>query len=148
MLSCSIWFFAPSFYMDGGLESRSVGRVYGADGAVQSLGTIRSHVTSRGEKWVARDIGLFIINYKHIFIHSYFLTNVICIPSLQGTLLPQYLHIFPHVCGPGSSVSIATDYGLDGPGSNPGGDEIFCPPYRPWGPPSLQYNVYRVFPWG
>ena len=29
--------------------------------------------------------------------------------------------------GPGSSVGIATDYGLDGPGSNPGGDEIFCP---------------------
>jgi len=28
-------------------------------------------------------------------------------------------------CGPGSSVSISTDYGLDGPGSNPGGDEIF-----------------------
>jgi len=27
--------------------------------------------------------------------------------------------------GPGSSVVIATDYGLDGPGSNPGGDEIF-----------------------
>ena len=29
------------------------------------------------------------------------------------------------VCGPGSSVGTATDYGLDGPGSNPGGDEIF-----------------------
>jgi hypothetical protein len=28
-------------------------------------------------------------------------------------------------CGPGSSVGIATDYGLDGPGSNPGRDEIF-----------------------
>ena len=27
--------------------------------------------------------------------------------------------------GPGSSVGIAADYGLDGPGSNPGGDEIF-----------------------
>jgi len=27
--------------------------------------------------------------------------------------------------GPGSSVRIATDYGLDGPGSNPGGNEIF-----------------------
>ena len=26
---------------------------------------------------------------------------------------------------PVSSVSIATDYMLDGPGSNPGGDEIF-----------------------
>jgi len=30
-------------------------------------------------------------------------------------------------CGPGSSVGIATDYGLDGPGSNPGRDEIFRP---------------------
>ena len=29
--------------------------------------------------------------------------------------------------GPGSSVGIATDYGLDGPESNPGGDEIFPP---------------------
>ena len=35
----------------------------------------------------------------------------------------------PHVLdgGPCSSVSIETDYGLDGPGSNPGGDEIFRP---------------------
>jgi len=32
-----------------------------------------------------------------------------------------------HVRGPGSSVGIATDYGLDGPGSNPGGDENFRP---------------------
>ena len=30
-------------------------------------------------------------------------------------------------CGPGSSVGIANDYGLDGPGSNPGADEIFRP---------------------
>jgi hypothetical protein len=32
-------------------------------------------------------------------------------------------------------------------GSNPGGDEIFrtCPDW-PWGPPSLLYNGYRVFP--
>jgi len=33
MLICSIWFSAPSLWMDGGLESRCVGRVYGADGA-------------------------------------------------------------------------------------------------------------------
>jgi len=33
-------------------------------------------------------------------------------------------------CGPGSSVGIATDYGLDGPESNSGKDEIF-PPSRP-----------------
>ena len=37
-------------------------------------------------------------------------------------------------CGPGSSVGIATDYGLDGPGSNPGGDEIFCPSRPALGP--------------
>jgi len=36
--------------------------------------------------------------------------------------------------GPGSSVGIATDYGLDSPGSNPGGDEIFCPPRPALGP--------------
>jgi len=29
--------------------------------------------------------------------------------------------------GPGSSVGIATEYGLDVPGSNPGEDEIFRP---------------------
>jgi len=34
MLSCSIWFSAPSFWMGGGLERRCVGRVYGADVAV------------------------------------------------------------------------------------------------------------------
>jgi hypothetical protein len=29
---------------------------------------------------------------------------------------------------------------------NPGGGEIFCTrPDRPWGPPSLLYNGYRVF---
>ena len=35
-------------------------------------------------------------------------------------------------------------------GSNPGGGgEIFrTPPDRPWGPPSLLYNGYRVFPGG
>ena len=34
-------------------------------------------------------------------------------------------------------------------GSNPGGGEIFCTcPDRPWSPPSLLYNGYRVFPGG
>jgi len=34
MLSCSIRFSVPSFWTGGGLESRCIGRVYGADGAV------------------------------------------------------------------------------------------------------------------
>ena len=36
--------------------------------------------------------------------------------------------------GPGSSVGIATDYGLDGPGSNRGGDDIFRPSRPALGP--------------
>ena len=39
-------------------------------------------------------------------------------------------HAYSVERGPGSSVGIVTDYGLDGPGSNPGGDEIFRP-FRP-----------------
>jgi len=42
MLSCSIRFSAPSFWMGGGLESRCVGRVYGADGAVHGMKTCLS----------------------------------------------------------------------------------------------------------
>jgi hypothetical protein len=37
----------------------------------------------------------------------------------------KYFTYYVHTCGPGSSVGIATDYGLDDPGSNPGRDEIF-----------------------
>jgi hypothetical protein len=33
--------------------------------------------------------------------------------------------------GPGSSVGIATGYGLDGPGSNPGGGRDFPHLFRP-----------------
>jgi hypothetical protein len=34
-------------------------------------------------------------------------------------------------------------------GSNPGSGEILrTRPDRPWGPPSLLYNGYRVSPWG
>jgi len=34
----------------------------------------------------------------------------------------------------GSSVGVASDYGLDRPGSNPGGDEIFRPSRPALGP--------------
>ena len=44
-------------------------------------------------------------------------------------------------CGPGSSVGTATGYGLDGLGSNPGGDEIFRPSRPALGPtqPPVQW---------
>ena len=44
------------------------------------------------------------------------------------------LNPIPRKCGPGSSVGIAIDYGLDGPASNPGGDEIFRPSRPALGP--------------
>ena len=42
--------------------------------------------------------------------------------------------VFTSICGPGGSVGIATDCGLDGSGSNPGGDEIFRPSRSVLGP--------------
>jgi hypothetical protein len=59
------------------------------------------------------------------------------------------LYVYLWFCGPGSSVGIATGYGMDGPGIESRWGEIFrtCPD-RPWGPFSLLYNGYRVFPGG
>ena len=49
--------------------------------------------------------------------------------------------------GTGSSVGIATDHGLDGPGSNPGGDEIFRPSTPALGPnqPPVQWVPGRAY---
>ena len=61
------------------------------------------------------------------------------------------LGVFPFrsiiAMGRDSSVGIATRYGLDGPGIESRLGKIFrTRPDRPWGPPSLLYNGYRVFP--
>jgi len=48
----------------------------------------------------------------------------------------------------GSSDVIATDYGLNGPRSNPGGDENFRPSRPALGPTQPPVNGYRVFPRG
>jgi len=47
-------------------------------------------------------------------------------------------------------AGVTTRYGLNGPGSNPGGGEIFSALVQtdPGAPPSLQYIGYRVFPGG
>ena len=45
--------------------------------------------------------------------------------KIRSTILRRWL---------GSSVGIGTDYGLDGPGLNPGGDEIFHPSRPALGP--------------
>ena len=50
--------------------------------------------------------------------------------------------------GPGSLVGIATDYGLDRPGIESRWEKFSARPDRSWGPPSLLYNGYWVFPGG
>ena len=74
--------------------------------------------------------------------------------QIKGTVFFNCVLLFCIVIlysgGPGSIVGIATGYGLDGPGiTSRWGGEIFrtCPD-RPWDPPSLLYNGYRVFPGG
>ena len=59
----------------------------------------------------------------------------------------MYIHTYTCVCvcGPGSSVGIATGYGMDGPGIEARCGENFHHPDVPWGPPSLLYNGNRVF---
>jgi hypothetical protein len=54
-----------------------------------------------------------------------------------------------NISGPGSSVGIATGYGLHGLGIKSRWQRVFrTHPDRPWGPPSLLYDGYRVFPGG
>jgi len=53
------------------------------------------------------------------------------------------------MCGPGSSVGIATELqGWTFRDRIPVGTTFSSSPDRPWGPPSLLYNRYRVFPGG
>jgi len=61
-------------------------------------------------------------------------------PFLCCFLFPLHCSYIP-MGGPGSSVGIATDYELDGPGSSPGGDENFRPSRPALGPtqPPVQW---------
>jgi len=47
-----------------------------------------------------------------------------CAYSIAEVTVYMYSFLYS---GPDSSVGIVTDYGLDGPASNPGGDKIFRP---------------------
>ena len=66
----------------------------------------------------------------------------------QTFLFSKMLCLVLTNCGPGSSVSIVNDYGLDGQGMNLCAARFSARPDRPWGPPSLLYNGYWVFPGG
>jgi len=95
--------------------------------------------------------------------YSYFLTKpVFTVRSCQHLAQPASWKItpcrlsataysiysqLPSILGPGSVVGITTEYGLDRPGIEYRWGRVFrtCPD-RPWGPPSLLHNGYRVSP--
>ena len=92
----------------------------------------------------------FLLELRHTFKETVSLL-VLFFPRKIQRIHPFTVTHSATICarGPGSSVGIATDYGLDGPGSSPGGGTRFSArPYRPWGPPSLLYDGYPVFPAG
>ena len=70
------------------------------------------------------------------------------VPVTVVKILPLIYGQCKHV-GRDSSVGIATSYGLDGPGiESLWGRNFRIRQDRPWGPPNILYNGYRVFPGG
>ena len=77
-------------------------------------------------------------------VRKHLLSKTLCIFHVHSCVTcPDYI-VFLGLMG--SVVGIGTRYGLDGPGIESQWGEIFhtCLD-RPWGPPSLLYNGYRVF---
>ena len=77
------------------------------------------------------------VRYQCISLYGFILKNC----YIYITYIIKYFYIsIIKMCGACSSFGIATDYGLDGPGSNPGGDDIFRPSrptLRPTQPPVI-----------
>jgi len=72
----------------------------------------------------------FRISTLYNFLHFIASTCKTPVSSLLKNSRSWYIYIYIYICvcgGVGSSVSLATDYRLDGPGSNPGENEIFRP---------------------
>ena len=71
---------------------------------------------------------LYISVFTNLLHVSIFHDSFDCCVKLSSVLcLRDFKPLVQFYCGPGSSVGIATDCGLDCSGSNPGGDEIFHP---------------------
>ena len=67
----------------------------------------------------------YIYIYIYLFIYTLY--------SYGSDISVHDIYTYIYIYGAGSSIRIATDYWLHGPGSNPGGDEIFRPSRRALG---------------
>ena len=88
-----------------------------------------------------------LLNTKYVFWYSLQLMSetFLILREIQQDIIIKHIGLR----GPGSSVGITIAYGLDGPGIESRWGEIFrTSSDRPWGPSSLLYNGYRVFPGG
>ena len=69
-----------------------------------------------------------------------YLCMYVCVCMFMYVCVCMYIYICMCIYGPGSSVGIATDYGMDGPGIKSQWDEILHPSRPAHGPahPSVQ----------
>jgi len=83
--------------------------------------------------WVS--VLLFVKFCRHYVLYRYPGNNIVCVHVYI------YIYIYIYKGGPDSSVGIATDYELGGPGSNPSGGEISRPSRPALGPtqPPVQW---------
>ena len=99
------------------------------------LSVIRDTKRTTGAFFFVADMNMPFVQYmssdSRDSLHSVTASVVQCgdFPLLLVRFICKFIYGLP-----GSSVGIATDYELDGPGSNPGGDEIFRPPRPALGP--------------
>jgi hypothetical protein len=83
----------------------------------------------------------------HTHTHTKYIIHIHTIIYIYYILL-HIMYIY-YIHGAGIAQSVATCYGLGGPEIESRWAAIFrTHPDRPWGPPSLLYNGYRVFPGG
>jgi hypothetical protein len=66
MFSCSIWFSAPSFWVDGGLESRCVGRVCTANTTYAAALKTTIHPKTRCRKPYATTQHLMLLMWAYV----------------------------------------------------------------------------------
>ena len=109
-----------------------------------------SHVTgvALAHCILGKFLGVVCIDFPRMYRKGYRnliyrLLNIQFVLRTSVWCLLKHMFFFYFMCsillcrGPGSSVGIATDYGLDVPGSNPGGDEIFRQSRPALGPTQL-----------